>query len=153
MTTRTTSYNQPRTVPAPAVEPPAPPKVSAPKTPAADLLARLRVHDSRLLLSERDVRRLVPEVSAWLERGVPATAVERALTSGLPQEPIKHPAAFLAHRLTDLLPPPVLLPAAAPPSPPALRPDPWQTCDGCERAFRAAEPGWCRDCRPVGAVA
>jgi hypothetical protein len=25
---------------------------------------------------------------------------------------------------------------------------PWQTCDGCERAFRAAEPGHCRDCPP-----
>ncbi|MCX2927653.1 hypothetical protein [Streptomyces sp. NEAU-W12] len=24
---------------------------------------------------------------------------------------------------------------------------PFQTCDGCERAFRAPEPGHCRDCR------
>ncbi len=90
--------------------------------PAAGLLARLRVHDSRLLLTERDVRRLAPAVTAWLERGVPATAVERTLTAGLPQEPIRHPAA-------------------------RVRPDPLQTCDGCERAFRAPRPGRCRDCR------
>ncbi|MER5787742.1 helix-turn-helix domain-containing protein [Streptomyces sp. NPDC001980] len=149
--TRTTSYNKPnRTASVPAAEPQAPaptPKDSAPGTPAADLLTRLRTYDSRLLLSERDVRRLVPEVSAWLERGVPATVVERTLTSGLPQDPIKHPAAFLAHRLGDRLPPALPLRAPAPPSPPALRPDPMQNCDGCERGFRAALPGRCRDCR------
>ncbi|WP_316769477.1 helix-turn-helix domain-containing protein [Streptomyces sasae] len=153
VTTRTTSYNRPRTTEASPAEPPAPPKAPAPKTPAATLLTRLRTYDSRLLLSERDVRRLVPEVSVWLERGVPATVVERALTTGLPQDPIKHPAAFLAHRLTNLLPPAIPLPATPLPSRPALRPDSWQTCDGCERAFRADGPGRCRDCRAVGAVA
>jgi hypothetical protein len=98
--TRTTSYNKPRTAATPVLEPAAVPvavptraKASEPRTPAADLLVRLRTYDSRLLLSERDVRRLVPDVSAWLERGVPATVVERTLTSGLPQDPIKHPAA------------------------------------------------------------
>ncbi|MGW2961726.1 hypothetical protein ACWDGI_25140 [Streptomyces sp. NPDC001220] len=84
---------------------------------------------------------------------MPATVVERTLTTGLPQGRIKHPAAFLAHRLTNLLPPAIPLPAAAPPSSPALRRDPWQTCDGCERAFRAAGPGRCRDCRAVRAAA
>ncbi|MER6076690.1 helix-turn-helix domain-containing protein [Streptomyces sp. NPDC001833] len=153
VTTRTTSHNKPRTVQASDAEPAAPPKAAAPKTPAAGLLTRLRIYDSRLLLSERDVRRLVPEVSAWLERGVPATAVERALTNGLPQDPIKHPAAFLAHRLASLLPPAIPLRAAQPPLSPAPRPAPWQTCDGCERAFRASEPGRCRDCRAVGAAA
>ncbi|MFG2703880.1 helix-turn-helix domain-containing protein [Streptomyces sp. NPDC048386] len=157
VTTRTTSYNKPgkgRTAPASVPGPPAPPKASAPKAPApaAVLLTRLRTYDSRLLLSERDVRRLVPEVSEWLERGVPVTAVERALTTGLPQDPIKHPAAFLAHRLTSLLPPPVPLPVASP-SAPARRPDPWQDCDGCDRPFRAPAPGRCRDCRALGAVA
>ncbi|EKX65027.1 hypothetical protein STRIP9103_04666 [Streptomyces ipomoeae 91-03] len=29
----------------------------------------------------------------------------------------------------------------------ARPPDPFQTCDGCERVFRAAQPGLCRDCR------
>lgn len=156
VTTRTTSYNKPRTAATPVPEPAAPvavpakAKASEPMTPAADLLVRLRTYDSRLLLSERDVRRLVPDVSAWLERGVAATAVERALTSGLPQDPIKHPAALLAHRLRELLPPslpsPARHPAPAPPPVP-VRPDPLQTCEGCDRAFRSAEPGRCRDCR------
>ncbi|MEU4487588.1 helix-turn-helix domain-containing protein [Streptomyces purpurascens] len=147
--TRTVSYNKPRTTilehrpasPPPRTESPA----LKPHRTAADLLTGLRAADSRLLLSERDVHRLAPQVSAWLERGVPATAVERTLTSGLPHDPIKHPAAFLAHRLTTLLPPP--LPAVPAHAESALRPDPFQTCDGCERAFRAPHPGSCRDCR------
>ncbi|MEU0739164.1 helix-turn-helix domain-containing protein [Streptomyces sp. NPDC006134] len=146
------SANHPRAaVSAAAPEPQAekPPAV-APAPPAdrtaADLLVRLRTHDSRLLLTERDVRRLAPAVSAWLERGVPATAVLRTLTTGLPQDPIRHPAALLRHRLTTDLPP--HLPAApAPASEPRRRPDPLQTCDGCDRAFRAPRPGRCRDCR------
>ncbi|MGI5394340.1 helix-turn-helix domain-containing protein [Streptomyces sp. CA-251251] len=117
--------------------------------PAADVLTRLRVHDSRLLLAEREVRRLVPSVAAWLERGVPATAVERVLTTGLPQEPIRHPAAFLERRLTAGLPP--VLPASRPRTPGPSTPDPLQTCDGCERAFRAPRAGRCRDCRASSA--
>ncbi|MFE0472122.1 helix-turn-helix domain-containing protein [Streptomyces sp. NPDC058947] len=80
----------------------------------------------------------------------PAPATPRPEGKAAPQPdrtaaPIQHPAAFLAHRLTALLPPP--LPAAPPPSPPLVRPDPLQTCDGCDRAFRASHPGHCRDCR------
>ncbi|MEJ1200642.1 MULTISPECIES: helix-turn-helix domain-containing protein [unclassified Streptomyces] len=128
-----------------AVNQAAVPAVNQGADPAAGLLARLRVHDSRLLLTERDVRRLAPAVTAWLERGVPATAVERTLTAGLPQEPIRHPAAFLERRLTADLPP--ALPAPRPSVAGPRRPDPLQTCDGCERAFRAPRPGRCRDCR------
>nr|WP_324826430.1 helix-turn-helix domain-containing protein [Streptomyces sp. 46] len=170
--TRTVSYNKPgTTIPEPRPVSPPPRPVSPPPRPvsppprpvsppprtevpaakphrtAADLLTGLRAADSRLLLSERDVHRLAPQVSAWLERGVPVTAVERTLTSGLPHVPIKHPAAFLAHRLTTLLPP--ALPAAPPHPAPTPRPAPLQTCDGCERAFRSAHPGRCRDCRPA----
>lgn len=134
---------------------------SAPPDRAADpphqsaataLLARLRVDDPRLLLSERDIHRLAPAVNAWLERGVDSAGVRRTLSASLPVEPLRHPAAFLAHRLTALLPPP--LPAATPrPNglpelPRPSRPAPFQTCDGCERAFRSAEPGHCRDCAP-----
>ncbi|CAM5643721.1 DNA-binding protein OS=Streptomyces glaucescens OX=1907 GN=SGLAU_14855 PE=4 SV=1 [Streptomyces glaucescens] len=164
--TRTVSYNRPRPAvtaaadpaPAPAAperKPAAPerkPAAPAPQPSAAtDILTRLRAHDSRLLLSERDVHRLAPAVMAWLDRGVPATAVERTLAAGLPEDPIRHPAAFLSRRLTTLLPPP--LPAA--PRPPATgpRPNPLQTCDGCERAFRAPQPGRCRDCRTPGVAA
>ncbi|WP_128381245.1 helix-turn-helix domain-containing protein [Streptomyces cavernae] len=53
-------------------------------------------------------------------------------------------AAVYLHRLDrDNLP-------AAPmyvPTPSRARVAPWQTCDGCDRAFRAPEPGLCRDCR------
>ncbi|MGZ3116132.1 helix-turn-helix domain-containing protein [Streptomyces sp. H62] len=173
--TRTVSRNKPRAllaaaaaaavpapVPAPAPAPaPAPvpgteagadpgPAPETVRSPAADLLARLRVHDSRLLLTERDVRRLAPCVTVWLECGVPATAVERTLTAGLPQEPIRHPAAFLERRLTTDLPP--VLPAPRPQAPGRLLPDPLQTCDGCERAFRSPLPGRCRDCRATRAT-
>ncbi|MEU1045925.1 helix-turn-helix domain-containing protein [Streptomyces sp. NPDC005897] len=160
--TRTVSRNKPRAVfaaVAEAARPAADERVSPapagrvdpvpaadPADPAAVLLARLRLLDSRLLLTERDVRRLAPAVTEWLGRGVPATAVERTLTAGLPQEPIRHPAAFLERRLTADLPP--ALPAVPRPSAAApRRPDPLQTCDGCERAFRAPGPGRCRDCR------
>ncbi|MDX2405357.1 hypothetical protein NJO91_19820, partial [Streptomyces microflavus] len=49
---------------------------------------------------------------------------------------------------TVLLPPP--LPGAHDLAPPPARRNPvtpFQTCDGCERAFRAPTPGHCRDCR------
>ncbi|WP_395574019.1 helix-turn-helix domain-containing protein [Streptomyces sp. BK79] len=171
--TRTVSRNKPRALlvaaRSPAVSPPSPPTpgfaapgADADRAPAssgagggvpvpeggwgaaARLLVRLRVHDPRLLLSERDVRRLAPLVTVWLERGVPGSAVVRTLTSGLPQDPIRRPAAFLERRLTADLPPalPVTRPAA-----PAPRPDPLQTCEDCDRAFRSPLPGHCRDCR------
>ncbi|MEU4149841.1 helix-turn-helix domain-containing protein [Streptomyces sp. NPDC026659] len=111
---------------------------------AARLLADLRRSDVRLLLSTTDTAHLTPGVAAWLERDVTPTAVRHALTTGLPDGPLHRPAALLAHRLTALLPPPPpFRPAAAPPP---VR-HPLQTCDGCERVFRAADPGLCRDCR------
>ncbi|MFJ3304664.1 helix-turn-helix domain-containing protein [Streptomyces sp. NPDC086549] len=161
VTTRTTSYNKPRLAMAAAAAPPSESHPPAPKAPAptappshrtaADLLSGLRADDSRLLLTERDVKRLAPAVDTWLERGVPVTAVRRTLTSGLPEDPIRHPAAFLEHRLATLLPPPL---PVAPPPPTPLRPDPLQNCDGCDLAFRAPAPGRCRRCRAtVGEVA
>ncbi|OIK24329.1 DNA-binding protein [Streptomyces malaysiense] len=138
----------PVAVPASAPEPP--PAPDRP-TPAADLLAGLRAHDPRLLLAERDVHRLTPAVTEWLERGVPPTVITHSLTSGLPQDPIKHPAALLSHRLATQLPPHIPVPPAHAAT--AHRPAPLQTCDGCDRAFRAPEPGRCRDCRTSAAVA
>ncbi|MBQ1090930.1 helix-turn-helix domain-containing protein [Streptomyces sp. B93] len=111
---------------------------------AVDVLAGLRRHDPRLLLSATDAEHLAPAVAAWLERDVTPTAVRQALTENLPLEPLIRPAAFLAHRLTAQLPP---LPPFRPPAPPPPAPrHPLQTCDGCDRAFRAPEPGRCRDC-------
>lgn len=127
---------------------------------AVALLAALRRTDDRLTLSRRDVCRLTSDVAAWFENGATVAAVHRTLTAGLPGE-LKNPAGLLAHRLRELLPPP--LPAGGevppgregsgvPPGPGAddrwrPAPDPFQTCDGCERAFRARGPGRCRDCR------
>lgn len=110
--------------------------------PAADLLARLRLADPRLLLPARDIARLAPAVDEWLARAVTPAQITRALTAGLPPvpEPIHHPVGFLQHRLTALLPPPL---------PPAeTRPAPLRTCDGCDRAFRTHDPtAHCADCR------
>jgi hypothetical protein len=117
---------------------------------AAALLARLRRVDDRLTLSRRDVDRLADAVVAWFDSGASPVAVLRTLTANLPSE-VKSPAGLVAHRLHDMLPP---LPArGAVPSGSGLedtppgRPDPFQTCPGCERAFRAPQPGRCRDCR------
>ncbi|MGY0061296.1 helix-turn-helix domain-containing protein [Streptomyces sp. LZ34] len=137
---------QPRTdrVPPPSLPQPNAPAPERTRTAAA-LLAALRRDDDRLLLSERDVRRLAPAVAAWLERGATPDAVRHALATGLPPD-LRHPAALLAHRLTALLPPPLPADLLAEPTP---RPPvvPLQNCDGCDRAFRAPSPGCCRDCR------
>ncbi|MFE9454313.1 helix-turn-helix domain-containing protein [Streptomyces sp. NPDC006739] len=117
---------------------------------AVTLLAGLRRTDARLALSRRDVHALAPVVTTWFEGGAPAAVVHRALTVNLPDD-MRHPASVLGYRLRELLPVP--LPAvSAPPAVPAdapggPRPHPFQTCDGCERAFRAAHAGRCRDCR------
>lgn len=122
------------------------PEAAAPRVHpgAAALLAGLRRHDPRLLLAERDVRRLAPGVSAWLERGADPEAIGLTLSANLP-EPLRSPASVLAYRLKALLPPHL---PAAPAARPIRRPDPFQTCDGCERAFRSPHPGRCRDCPP-----
>ncbi|MCZ1001505.1 helix-turn-helix domain-containing protein [Streptomyces mirabilis] len=111
---------------------------------AADLLAGLRHHDSRLLLSVTDTEHLAPGVAAWLERDLTPTAVQHALTTDLPPEDLRRPAALLAHRLAAQLPPPP--PFRAPAPLPDVR-HPLQNCEGCDRAFRSPGPGHCRDCR------
>ncbi|NED12268.1 helix-turn-helix domain-containing protein [Streptomyces sp. SID9124] len=164
--TRTESHNRPyATVPAPpapyaapratspppaapATAPTPPPKAPAACAPrpaalhrtAALLLADLRRHAPVLTLSEADVAALAPGVAAWLERDAHPDAIRRALTTDLPA-PLAHPARLLRHRITALLPPPLPAPAAAPTV------IPLQNCDDCNRAFRAPEPGQCRDCR------
>lgn len=69
---------------------------------------------------------------------------------------LSSPARFLAHRLWELLAPPLVLSPMGPgvseasaPDPGPPRPLPMVDCEGgCNRAFRAPEPGaWCRDCR------
>ncbi|MGW1008611.1 helix-turn-helix domain-containing protein [Streptomyces termitum] len=138
----------PAPAPAPAAVAPAPASAPLPLAeadrPAADLLARLRAHEPRLLLSERDVRRLAPGVTAWLDRGADPDAVRRTLCADLPPA-LRHPAGLLAHRLAAHLPPP--LPAGPAPAPVV----PLQNCDACDHAFRAPEPGTCPGCSALAA--
>lgn len=125
-----------RTVPLPRPETPSPELDRTASAFLLDLNRRAAAFD----LSEDDVRTLTPAVAAWLEREATPAAIRRALTTDLP-DPLKYPVKLLGHRLTELLPPPL---------PPAGRPplyDPMQNCDGCDRAFRAPEPGNCAECR------
>lgn len=130
--------------PEPEAVPEAPPLADADERAVA-ILASLRLADPRLILSRRDVAELAPAVGRWLAAGVGPAQITVALTSRLPDHLRTRPARILAFRLSE---PPLPAPAptaAAPKAPPAL---PWRNCDGCERAFRAAEPGRrCRDCR------
>ncbi|MGZ9932643.1 helix-turn-helix domain-containing protein [Streptomyces sp. NC-S4] len=134
-------------VPGPGPEAVLPPPPRRVHPGAVELLAGLRRYDPRLLLSERDVRRLAPDASAWLERGVTPEAVARALSADLPER-MRSPASVLAYRLTALIPPQLPPAPAAPVVRDGRRPDPLQNCGGCERAFRAPHPGRCRDCPP-----
>ncbi|WP_069754854.1 hypothetical protein [Streptomyces sp. EN16] len=112
---------------------------------ASALLADLRRHAPELVLSEDDVEELAPGAAAWLERGAHPDAIRHALTTELPQPP-KYPAKIVRHRLAVLLPPP--LPGAQELTPVRRAPvTPFQTCEGCDRAFRSPDPGHCRDCR------
>ncbi|MER6139144.1 hypothetical protein ABT174_03645 [Streptomyces sparsogenes] len=123
---------------------------------AVALLASLRVADPRLILSRREVAELAPAVARWLAVGVGPRQLTSLLTTGLPDRFLARPARLLTFRLSE--PPPAVAPAPAPRTPPRTPPPvlPWQTCDGCERAFRAPEPALCRDCglnEKTGAVA
>ncbi|MFC9682680.1 hypothetical protein [Streptomyces sp. NPDC056948] len=113
---------------------------------AVAVLASLRRVDPRLVLSEQEAVRLAPAVGQWLAAGVDPSQVTALLTARLPDRFLSRPAGILAFRLRET-------PLPAPPPRPlvegASRPVvlPFQTCDGCERAFRAPEPGHCRECR------
>ncbi|ALV50692.1 hypothetical protein ACWDMR_19410 [Streptomyces althioticus] len=160
--TRTYFYDVPGGTPEPDPDgPPDPPRPSkqpvADETPAEEpsvalteadpqaisVLASLRHVDPRLVLSGREAVRLAPAVTAWLAAGVTPAQITRTLTTGLPDRFLTRPAGLLAFRLRE-----TPLPAPPPPEPVA-RPavPPLQTCDGCDRAFRAPAPGHCRDCR------
>ncbi|MFJ2025856.1 hypothetical protein ACIODW_18925 [Streptomyces sp. NPDC087897] len=141
-------------VPHPTARKPPPPPLPQPRdhTPELDraataLLSDLRRDAPDLTLSEDAIRHLAPGVAAWLERDAHPDTIRRTLTTDLPQ-PLRHPAKLLGHRLTAHLPPP--LPHAhdlTAPTRPCVTVTPFQTCDGCERAFRSPAPGHCRDCR------
>ncbi|WP_405856316.1 hypothetical protein OG361_22915 [Streptomyces sp. NBC_00090] len=130
-----------------AVQAVADPEPTALPGPAADLLARLRTVDTRLLLPWREVLRLAPAVDEWLARAATPAQIVRTLTAALPPAhvPIHHPGRFLEYRLSALLPPPL---SAGPPPPAVEAPAPLITCGGCDRAFRSHDPdASCADCR------
>ncbi|MFF8588587.1 hypothetical protein ACWFQ6_08355 [Streptomyces althioticus] len=163
--TRTYFYDVPGGTPEPDPDgPPDPPRPSkrpvADETPAEEpsvalseadpqaisVLASLRHVDPRLVLSGREAVRLAPAVTAWLAAGVTPAQLTRTLTTGLPDRFLTRPAGLLAFRLRE-----TPLPAPPPPEPVARQAvPPLQTCDGCDRAFRAPAPGHCRDCRSAG---
>ncbi len=163
--TRTYFYDVPGGTPEPDPDgPPDPPRPSkqpvADETPAEEpsvalteadpqaisVLASLRHVDPRLVLSGREAVRLAPAVTAWLAAGVTPAQITRTLTTGLPDRFLTRPAGLLAFRLRE-----TPLPAPPPPEPVARQAvPPLQTCDGCDRAFRAPAPGHCRDCRSAG---
>jgi DNA-binding transcriptional ArsR family regulator len=116
---------------------------------AVAVLTSLRGVDPRLVLSEREAVRLAPAVTRWLAAGVAPAQITALLTTRLPDHFLTRPAGILAFRLRETplpAPPPRPLPGDA--SCPVV--PPFQTCDGCERAFRAPEPGHCRECRSRG---
>ncbi|WP_393058497.1 helix-turn-helix domain-containing protein [Streptomyces sp. LN549] len=144
-TVRVPAPTAPRTPPPPLPQPHAP--TAQLTQTAAAVLADLRRHAPQLTIAERDIEALTPGIATWLERHTHPATIRHALTNDLPN-PVKHPAKFLRHRITTLLPPP--LPGTTDlTSPPHRRTItiPLQNCDTCDRAFRATDPGHCRDCR------
>ncbi|WP_280886825.1 hypothetical protein [Streptomyces sp. LBL] len=113
---------------------------------AVAVLTTLRRVDPRLLLSEQEAVRLAPAVTQWLTAGVTPSQITALLTARLPDHFLTRPAGILAFRLRETpLPAPPPLPDPQHTKQPTVQP--FQTCDGCERAFRAPTPGHCRDCR------
>ncbi|MFD7962057.1 helix-turn-helix domain-containing protein [Streptomyces zaomyceticus] len=135
---------EPRRRALPAVPQPAYPAPDVLAT-ALDVLSGLRREDPRLHLSAADAEHLAPGVATWLERELTPAEVRRVLTFDLPGEPLRRPAALLAHRLNAQLPP--LPPFRTPNETPAVR-HPLQNCDICDHAYRAPEPGTCGTCTP-----
>lgn len=111
---------------------------------AVAVLASLRRIDPRLVLSGQEAARLAPAVTGWLEAGVPHKQIVEQLTARLPDRLRARPAHILAFRLKETPLPEPTGTTRIPERPAVL---PLQTCGGCDRAFRAAAPGRCRDCR------
>ncbi|MET8945982.1 hypothetical protein ABZX30_20950 [Streptomyces sp. NPDC004542] len=111
---------------------------------AVAVLTGLRRVDPRLILSAQETARLAPAVARWLAAGLLPTHITDHLTARLPDHFLTRPVGILAYRLKE-----TPLPVPARSAEPAVRPMvvPLRNCDGCDRAFRSAEPGRCRGCR------
>ncbi|WP_229821092.1 MULTISPECIES: helix-turn-helix domain-containing protein [Streptomyces] len=145
--------------PVPAPQPSEPPAEEAVPGPhheeAVAALTRARKLDKRIMLSERDVQCLAPAAAEWIARGVGRVALMQVLTDRLPPE-VHNPAALVAHRLREWLPP--SLPSTAdtivvsPQDSDALplpRQELWRDCEGdCGCVIHSSGPErMCRDCR------
>ncbi|MFD0308319.1 hypothetical protein [Streptomyces sp. NPDC127119] len=127
-------------------EPPAPLADTDIDPRAVAVLAALRGIDPRLVLSEQEAARLAPAVTEWLAAGLLPTHITDHLTARLPDTFLTRPAGLLAYRLKETpLAPPVRVGSPESPVRPAVVP--LRNCDGCDRGFRAPQPGRCRDCR------
>ncbi|WP_371660852.1 hypothetical protein [Streptomyces sp. NBC_00280] len=113
---------------------------------AIAVLAALRRIDPRLVLTAQEAARLAPAVIRWLAAGLQPTHITDHLTARLPDHFLTRPAGILAYRLKET---PLALPAPARGEESPVRPTavPMRNRDGCDRGFRAAEPGRCRNCR------
>ncbi|MEU3783597.1 hypothetical protein [Streptomyces sp900129855] len=127
-------------------EEPAPASLDDADPQAVAVLTALRRVDPRLILSAQEAARLAPAVTQWLAAGVAAPEITELLTARLPNRFKTRPAGILAFRLKE-----TPLPAPARSAEPPVRPAVvrMRNCDGCDRGFRAAEPGRCRDCRSL----
>ena len=94
----------------------------------------------------RDVRPPRPRRRRLVERDLSPTAVRAC-----PHQRTSRPKAPAPSSRPPGPPPRRAAPtSAAVPQPPRRHPDvrqPFQTCHGCDRAFRSPAPGHCRDCR------
>ncbi|WP_431034725.1 translation initiation factor IF-2 [Streptomyces sp. P6-2-1] len=151
--TETRRHPEPHPPPAAADRPPAAPGTDRAPVPLSEIppaalavLISLRRLDPRLVLSEREAAALAPGIGRWLATGIDAVRLADTLTANLPDHFLGRPAALLAHRLKDT---PLPAPRRRAPDPHSPRPviHPFQTCDTCDRVFRAPAPGHCRDCR------
>ncbi|WP_405817612.1 hypothetical protein OG241_23620 [Streptomyces sp. NBC_01390] len=133
---------------------PLPPVATAPPPPlglaeadpqAVVILASLRIVDRRLILSRSEVAELAPAVAEWLGQGLRPEEITGALTNDLPDHFRARPARVLAFRLREAPLPTPTRPLTPDTAPPVTLP--WQTCDGCERAFRTMGHSRCRECR------
>lgn len=136
---------EPTSMPSAEPEPEAALSLADADPEAVAVLTALRRVDPRLLLSVREAARLAPAVSQWLAAGLGRVQIVKILTDGLPDRFLTRPAGILAYRLRETPLPAPPLPPAHPGERPAFLP--FQTCDDCDRAFRAPEPGRCRGCR------
>jgi Helix-turn-helix domain len=108
-------------------------------TASTTLLARVARTEPQLALGHSEALRLAPLVAEWRRRGATDLHVIGALTAGLPNGGVHHPARFLETRLCNKMPAELVSVPARP------------ECEVCRAPVIAA--GLCHTCRAVDSVA